>query len=138
MGEFKHLKQLIQFNTINTVRTVKNGSNSTNCINCIIVSSKYVDKAWEIVKPCLKYASDLVKYVGLDKDVAKLRDAIKNNSPIGHSKAMVKVALNAKRMREAVKTLRERGEIYRTNEEIERRGSGRITKEVYHWKDRVD
>ena len=137
------LVELVQYYTINTINTISReprtqlieeiAINPTNSTNCIMVPIEYVDRAWEIVKPCLEYANEIVKYVGLDKDVAKLRKQIKKAGKIGHSKAMVNANLNADQMKNAVKTLLQRGEIRQENEDVERTGSGKITKNVYHW-----
>ena len=108
----------------------KNGINSSNYL---IVSKEYIDRAWSIIEPCLEYASQLVDYVELDKPVAKLMDFMREKKYASHSKAMQYTHLNSIQMKVAVETLHQREQIEIEEKEVQRIGSGSITKKSYKW-----
>ena len=96
----------------------KNGINSSNYL---IVSSGYIERAWNVIHPCLDYASILVDYVELDTPVAKLMDFLKKEGKASHSKAMQYTHLNSTEMKVAVETLRQRDEIEILLRQVERK-----------------
>jgi len=124
------LKQLEQLDISSNEYKDINGSKYSNCLN---VCKDYVDRAWKIIKPSLDYASTLVEYVELDKPTAKLMEYLRQVGEATHSKAMQYTHLNADQIASAVRTLRQMGYIEIINEEIERKGTGLITKSVYKW-----
>jgi len=146
---YKQLKQLIQLKSFiqldNLHKTVKEKYSGESClnlystinrsksINYLIVSKQYVDRAWTMIEPCLKFASSIVDYVELDKPVAKLMEYLKKVKKATHSKAMQYTHLNSKKMELAIQTLAQMGRIKIENEGIRRKGHGVITKSTYVW-----
>lgn len=134
---FRDLDQLIRLIQLEQLDEGINGIKSINYSKCskrlIIVPRLYVEQAWRILQPCLDYTTTLVDYVELDRPTAKLMEYLRRVKEASHSKCMQYTHLSAWEMENAVRTLRQRGDIEIINEEIERKGAGRITKNIYKW-----
>lgn len=76
-----------------------------NAENHFLVSSGYVQRAFDMLLPVLETACRMATYVSLDKPVAKLREFLERNAPISRSEAMVGTHLNSKDMGLATDTL---------------------------------
>jgi len=144
LKELIQLKSLIQLDKINKRILERNsgeficinGGNRINCSNCLIVSREYVDRAWDIIKPCLDYALTLVNYIELDKPIARLMDYLRRVKRAQHSTCMQYARLNANQMKLAIETLKQRGDIKVERKEIDRKGSGKIPVNFYEWVDK--
>jgi len=79
----------------------------------ISVPAEYIDRAWEIVRPCLDYADRLIDFIEMDLPTSKLKQWLerKNNAPAKYSDAMRNTNLNATKMRNAIETLHDREEL---------------------------
>jgi len=73
--------------------------------NHFLVSSGYVQRAFNMLLPVLETACRMATYVSLDKPVAKLREFLERNAPVSRSEAMVGTHLNSKDMGLATDTL---------------------------------
>lgn len=101
--------------------------------NYLIVSKEHVERAWKIIEPCLDYALTLIDYVELDKPVAKLMEYMKRVKKSSHSKAMQYTHLSSDKMKLAVETLVQRGDIKPERRVVERTGTGKIIGTDYIW-----
>ena len=129
------LSKLIQLqHYIQLIRLGKpNGEKGINHTNRLIVSKEYVDRAWVIVKPCLEFADELIRYVKFDYPTAKLMDIVKKYGRISHSVAMRNTGLTAKQMAAARTTLEQMGLITVEVVAVERKGRGTIQSNYYTW-----
>lgn len=85
--------------------------------NKIKVSKEYIDMAWEILKPHLKYTQTIVQMVKESKPVAKLWSYLEKYGKTTYSNAMRNTNLNSNEMKLAVDTL-ERQDRINVDDEI--------------------
>ena len=79
--------------------------NLPNLDNIIQIPSYYVDQAYEIIKPCMKYVVELANYVDVDVPIIILERYLKKHPTVRRSEAMCNTNLNANQMDHAVRTL---------------------------------
>ena len=101
-------------NTINTTNTsdisqmfvglVVNSVYSVNVVN------DYIQKAWNLLRPCLEYSRKIVKYVDEDVVIRKLASVLEKHAPIKRSDAMHRSHLDRCKFGLALTTLTEREE----------------------------
>jgi len=78
----------------------------------VIMPKEYVVRAWNLIEPCLRFATSLVDYAELEPYVAKVKAMFERNpGPIEHSRALQNSNLMVDKFSKAVKTLNERGEL---------------------------
>jgi len=108
--------------------SIPNSTNSINYTNYLIyedfieensrevirVPVEYINRAWEIVRPCLDYANELVDYVEMDKPTSKLKHYLEREgiAPVEYSVAMRNTNLSAKEMKYGLETLKDRDEAF--------------------------
>ena len=105
---------------------VTNPTNYTNYANVMFVQKRHVERAWQIIKPCLEYANELITYVDMGKPLAKCREYIKKfeGGWVTHSDLLRMTNLSAKEVKEAIDTLVDREEIERVLDQ--KRKNGRV------------
>ena len=82
----------------------------------IMVPKKYIDQAWEILKPHLEYTQHIVEMVKEAKPVAKLLNYIKGRGRVTYSKAMRGTGLDANEMKLAIDTLERQNRLLKDDE----------------------
>jgi len=82
----------------------------------IMVPKKYIDQAWELLKPHLEYTQHIVQMVKEVKPVAKLWSYLKKYGKTSYSDAMRNSNLSAPEMKLAVDTLERQDRINVDNE----------------------
>lgn len=127
--QLEHFIQVIQVGK----QSVERGNTGRNCTTCLLVSRGHVDRAWDIIKPCLEFADELIRYVKFDYPTAKLMDIVKKYGRINHTTAMRNTGLNAKQMQAAKTTLKQMGLVTVENVEVKRKGRGSIQSNFYNW-----
>lgn len=115
LNELNELSKLNELNEL--MNDMKNNlfnlDNTINTINSMIDKS-YVEQAWKILEPVLKYSAKVSKYVKEDLVVKKLvvqLDKIEQNTKIGWSELMRSTGLNSSQFALATSTLKAREEI---------------------------
>jgi len=109
----KHIKELFSLDS--------NGN--------IIVQPTYIRQAWDILRPCINYTSDLVVMVKSDKVVRRLKHVLNRKGTIYYSDAMNLSNLNKIQMKLAVDTMEQNGDI-NLDEEITRSTRNREYRKV--------
>jgi len=121
-------EQFIHLNTIHSLREAMQKAEVKSSEGSFVVDAKYLDMAWERIKPAIKYAQELSEFVSLEIPCAKLRDAMVTESPQTHSSVMRRTHVSAKYMVDAVNTLLQQDWLIRINLEKEtKKGQMRIT-----------
>ena len=151
LGKLVKLVQLVKLvnnsnETIDRTKDTKrynsaNLTNPTNYDDRLIVPRIYVERAWQIVKPCLEYTAELVAYVEMGKELARVRRYIKEHGSgknrAYHSEMMRAVNISKKKAEEAIETLYERKEIESDVEPASKICTGRqYSRKYYVWKDK--
>jgi hypothetical protein len=121
---------------VKLVKDVK-GDKSVKSLNldldhAVLVPAQYIRRAWQLIKPYLEYANDLIDYVELDKPTAKVMNIIKTRKRIQHCYCLQLSHLRVKLFRECIDTLIERHQI-----EIEKSSGtalNRLSNRFYVWK----
>ncbi len=96
----------------------------------IMVPVKYIDQAWEILKPHLEYTQHIVQMVKEAKPVAKLWNYLKRHGKSTYSDAMRNANLSAVEMSLAVDTL-ERQDRINKDEEITKSTTNREYRKIF-------
>ena len=81
-----------------------NISNFTN-LTSIPVPEIYINRAYDIIKPCFEYVSKLVDYVDVFQPYAKVKKVIDKHPEIQHSRLMQLTHLPPKQIFQATKML---------------------------------
>lgn len=97
------------------------------------VPAKHVNRAWEIVKPCLNSAEEIVDYVLYEEHIGKIRDCIKDHGSITHSDVLRKTHQSASHMREAISTLIQAGEVKKEEKTVKHPKRGAYVETTYVW-----
>lgn len=135
LNNLTDLIRLIELTKTEEIVNPINSINSVKSVNSLIVDSKYVELAWDIIKPCLEYAETLVDYIYQDVPTARLSDYLKKVGTASRSVAMQYTHNNANEMDLAQRTLVQRGEIeVEVSTKSDRRGTAH-KEEVYTWLD---
>lgn len=98
----------------------------------IMVTPEYLEQAWEILKPYLKYSQKVVDLIKVDVPVRKLLNYMDGRGKVTYSKAMNGSGLNVNTMKLAVDTLEQSDRLYK-DEEITRSMANRDYKKVFLW-----
>jgi hypothetical protein len=98
----------------------------------VVVPPVYVQKAWEIIKPCLTYADSTLKHIRLDVPMQKLQEVIERHGTIGHSQAMRLTGLDRRKMALAISSLADMNVIKIEKVPVQRKTSVG-TKRIYHY-----
>jgi hypothetical protein len=139
MVELVKLVELVE--NIKTTKLTKptNSTNVTNFTNeeVLVVQKRHVEEAWRVLKKCTRSATEIINYVDMGKDLARVMEIIKRRYPekIGHSDALRLSNLKAKDFCIAVGTLIQREEVAVTEIEV-KSGIGRCVvtkKDAYVW-----
>lgn len=78
----------------------------------IYVSEVYVQRAFEILLPCLKFAKQVTKYVNEDMKIARIKTVLERHAPFDRSNTLRFSKLTKKDFDEAIDTLIEREEVF--------------------------
>lgn len=87
------------------------------------VQSDYIKRAWDLIKPCLEYARNCVKYVDEDFIVKKLATVIDKKAPIAWTDAGQRSHLDKNKFKLAFETLSERDLIFSFKKTTQVRGT---------------
>jgi len=137
--EFSKLVSLVLLiHDIKLVREGENGelidveSRKLTGDEMVVVPTEYIERSYEIVKPCFNYVSELVRTVGMDRYLKRVRNVIKNAGRIDYPSALRNSNMRVKDFKESYETLIERKEI---KWEIPKTdgGSTPITKTFFVW-----
>lgn len=72
------------------------------------ISKDYINRAWQLLAPCLKFSQDVAIYVSEDLKIAKLLSVLTRFSPVLRSRAMTNSGLQKKDFNDCIETLMER------------------------------
>ncbi len=102
--------QKVQENTQNPDFSIQQAFDDETSSGSIIVAvdGSYIERAWEILAPCLDFAKILVRYLEEDTKVAKLEAVLERYAPINQTQAMQLAHLTSKDYHEAQLSLEER------------------------------
>jgi len=103
----------------------------------IPIDSSYIQRAWDIIEPCLEYTRKFVKYVDEDFILAKLEHVFATHCPISHSRAMQYSHLKKKDFDECVDTLESRETVFQIHI-IQKIKNQQYTKIVYCLRQHID
>lgn len=103
----------------------------------IPIDSSYIQRAWDIIEPCLEYTRKFVKYVDEDFILAKLEHVFTTHCPISHSRAMQYSHLKKKDFIECIDTLKSRETVFQIPI-IQKTGNQQYTKIVYCLRQHID
>ena len=146
LGQLVELKELVNNNTSTNLYNSKNlpnlpkyapnwkASNKSQCI----VPKKYVERAFEFVKPCLDYVRELATYIDMDEPTAKAREQIKKHKKIYRAQLLQNTGLNSKVLDIALDTLFEREEVELGEKETRYVGKRPYEKRPYVWIEKDD
>jgi hypothetical protein len=105
----KNSKKSKNSNISNNARTkLTNIANLTKISNLtnLTIEPKHIDKAYDMLKPCLEMAENLYDYSVMNKKhIIKVREYIKENFPVARSKVMQYCNLDKRQTDEAEETL---------------------------------
>lgn len=130
--ELVKLGEKISEHNLTNLNNLTNPSNSSNpkYVNqfderVMVTQKRHVEEAWKILKPCLKYAASIAKYVDLERDMAKVREYLERvakTKPVSHSKLLRDTGVYARKVDEIIVTFlsaelikREEVTVYRKN-----------------------
>jgi len=104
-----------------------------------LVVKLVVQKAWEILRPCLEYTKEIVRYYNEDVKVGRLFSVLEKHAPLQRAIAMQYSHLIKKDFDESVETLKEREIIFELNvESTKSDGRGKPLKKVYCTRKNID
>ena len=141
LGQLVELKELVNNNTSTNSYNSKNPPNlpkyapnwkASSKYQCI-VPKKYVERAFEFVKPCLDYVRELAIYIDMDEPTAKTREYIKKHKKVYRAQLLQGTGLNSKALDNAIDTLFEREEIDRGEKETRCVGKRIYERRPYVW-----
>jgi hypothetical protein len=113
LNQLDYLDKLDKSNNINR-------SNFTN-LSSIVVSKDYVDKAYDIIKPCFEYVEKLKTYVDVFLPYSKVKKQIDKHGTIDHSTLQRNTHLKPFELEMAIKMLKD--EDYIKIEIVEQKGT---------------
>lgn len=114
------------------------GSNSTNLTypTRLVVPKRFVEEAWRIIKPCLYSARDLLQYIDMGKNLARVREYIRKNNgnEVSHSDALRRTNVEtAKKFEDIIEVLKDRGEITVRLERFTKKNNAVAVRKFYKW-----
>jgi len=95
-----------------------------------------VEEAWRILKKCLRYANDIVEYVDMGKEMARVREYLmKEKGWVSRSVLMRMTNVTSKKLDEVISTLSEREEIAVDTRNVERKNNTLTKAQFYKWRE---
>jgi len=109
---------------LDDIETLKKADNITDLFDLnsngnIEIDEKYIESAWEILKPHIEYAQKLIKIIRLDKPVRKLSKYLEGKKKVWWADAMNATGLNKIQMKLAFDTLEQCGKVELNEEETQ-------------------
>jgi hypothetical protein len=138
LGQLVQLVELVENIEGTNPPNPLNPTNPTNPLtDRIIVQKRHIQRAWAFLKPCLRYASELVTYVDMDKPLARVREYIRthgvNGQKVYHSDLMRNANVNAREAEQSIQSLKLREEIEQGTEPYTAKNNRQATKRFYFW-----
>jgi len=112
-----------------------NPTNPTKPDTALVVQKRHVEDAWRILKQCLRYANEVVEYVDMGKEMARVREYLKKHDGewCSRSDVLRMTNISAKKLNDVNETLYDRNEIDTDRRKFKRKNNTVGVETFYKW-----